>query len=283
MFLLTQLIGLCVVNNYQNIDLPYSMDFSNDLNPGDTSVLPSMIMSFIIALFVIFLLINLKVDLLLRVWFLLVVIIALGISFSSFVSFSYSSTIVLVFSVILAFLKVFKRDILVHNFTELFIYPGIAAVFVPILNIYSLVILLILISLYDIWAVWHSGLMQKMAKYQMDNLKVFGGFFLPYLSKLQKKKIKKIKKLPKNKRKDKKMKVRVAILGGGDIVFPIIASGVMLKTLGMFPAIFVILGSTIGLSYLLFNGKSKEFYPAMPYITIGLFLGILAGYVYYLF
>ena len=40
--------------------------------------------------------------------------------------------------------KVFKRNFFVHNATELFIYPGIAAVFVPLLNIYTIIILLII-------------------------------------------------------------------------------------------------------------------------------------------
>jgi presenilin-like A22 family membrane protease len=282
MFLLTQFIGLYVVNYYQGAELPYGLEISpRDASPQN--VLPSMFISFIIAIFVIFLLIDLRIDFLLKIWFFSVVVIALGISFNSVFYQTSLYYLALFFAIILASLKMFNRDFFSHNFSELFIYPGIAAVFVPLLNVYSLVFFLILISVYDIWAVWHSGVMQKMAKYQMDSLKVFGGFFLPYFSKSQRKELKELKKLPKHKRKNKKMKVRVAILGGGDVIFPIISAGVMLKTLGMLPAIFVILGATLGLSYLLFRGESKEFYPAMPYISIGILLGILAGYIHYLF
>jgi len=54
----------------------------------------------------------------------------------------------------------------------------------------------------------------------------------------------------------------------------------MLKTLGFIPAIFVIIGATIGLSYLFFFAKKKKFYPAMPFITAGIFLGIITGYLF---
>jgi presenilin-like A22 family membrane protease len=169
---------------------------------------------------------------------------------------------------------------LVHNFTELLVYPGIAAVFVPLLNIYTVIGLLVLISIYDMWAVWKSGIMQKMAKYQINKLKIFSGFFVPYLSKQMKTKIKKWKKtMKKTELKKKKIKINIAILGGGDVIFPIITAGVMLKTLGLGAAILVILGATLGLGYLFFFSEKKKFYPAMPFITGGILVGIVLSYL----
>ena len=169
-----------------------------------------------------------------------------------------------------------KKNMIIHNLSELFIYPGIAAVFVPLLNIWTMIFLLVLISLYDMWAVWHSGIMQKMAKFQINELKVFGGFFVPYVSRKVREKLKKISK---SKLKDKKIKAEVAILGGGDIIFPIIASGVMLATFGVLGAVFTIAGALLGLSYLLFAAKKRKFYPAMPFISAGIFLGMLASWI----
>jgi len=122
--------------------------------------------------------------------------------------------------------------------------------------------------------------MQKMAKYQMNKLKVFSGFFVPYVSKNVKIKIKKWKKtLKKSELKKKRIKINVAILGGGDVVFPIITAGVMLKTLGLGSAILTVLGATVGLAGLLFFSKKKKFYPAMPFITGGILLGIALSYL----
>src|SRR3989338_635631 len=137
------------------------------------------------------------------------------------------------------------------------------------------------------WAVWHSGIMQKMAKYQINTLNIFSGFFVPYISK----KIR-LEKIKKSELKKKKIKVNVAILGGGDIVFPIITAGVMLREFGFSTilgmqipvvSLFVILGATMGLSYLFFYAEKKKFYPAMPFITAGIFAGMILSYLFFRF
>ncbi len=298
MFIITQFIGLYVVGHYfddGNV-LPYGLEHPEIEEGSDyLEILPTIIIAFIMAVFLLLFLTKFKVEFVLRIWFFLVVAIALSISFFSITSYlvQYAFIISLILSFSLAFMKIYGRNFFVHNFTELLIYPGIAAVFVPILNVYTVLALLLIISIYDIWAVWHSGIMQKMAKYQIDNLKVFSGFFVPYSSKNIKAKIRKWKKtLSKSELKKKKVKVSVAVLGGGDVVFPIITAGVVMKTVslslpfglkeftgGLLPAIFVIIGATVGLVYLLFFSEKKKFYPAMPFITAGILLGMLTSYL----
>ena len=126
------------------------------------------------------------------------------------------------------------------------------------------------------WAVWHSGIMQKMAKYQINKLKIFAGLFVPYASKQVKAKIKNMKK---SDLKKKKIRINLAILGGGDIVFPIITAGVALKSGGIIPALLVILGAVLGLGILFIMAEKKKFYPAMPFITSGIFLGLILGFL----
>jgi len=281
LFVVTQFIGLYVVNHYlvEDNDLPYGMDPPEVEKESDfyTSLLPSIIIAFVIAIVILFLLMKFKAELILKIWFFVVVSIALGLTLNSFIpGVKYASIIVLIVTIPVAFFKVFKNNFIIHHIAELFVYPGIAAVFVPLLNIWTMVILLILISCYDMWAVWRSGVMQKMAKYQINKLKVFSGFFVPYASPKVKTKI---KKMSKKDLKTKKVGVNLAILGGGDIVFPIITSGVVLKTMGILPALLVILGAAIGLGYLFFAAKKKKFYPAMPFITSGMFLGIILGWL----
>ncbi|MBI2043188.1 hypothetical protein HYT25_02255 [Candidatus Pacearchaeota archaeon] len=312
MFIITQLIGIYVVNFYSptkiiggqitNVsapELPFGLETPELKEKSEFNyAFVSIIIAFMIAISLLLFLTRLNAEFFLRLWFFLVIIISLVIAFNvfayqiglfsyeiSFLSWTFpiSWLLALAISLPLAYIKIYKRDFLVHNFTELLIYPGIAAVFVPILNIYTISLLLILISLYDAWAVWHSGIMQKMAKYQINQLNIFSGFFVPYVSKkvkMQMMKMKSSSNSMKSKSKlKKKMKVNIAILGGGDVVFPIITAGVMLKTLGLFPALLVILGAVFGLGYLFFFAEKKKFYPAMPFITAGIFVGILAGYL----
>jgi len=285
MFLVTQLIGLYVVNHYLNEEnkLPYGLEPPKPEKETDYySFFTAIIIAFVVAIFLFLFLIKFKIEFILRLWFFVVVVMALSISLTSFLSpfVKYALIFSAVIAVPLAVIKTFGRNFFVHNFVELLIYPGIAAIFVPILNVPTTIAFLVIISVYDIWAVWHSGIMQKMAKYQINTLKVFSGFFVPYLSKKTRQKIRKWKKtLKKSELKKKKVKMDIAILGGGDVVFPIITAGVMLKTLGFYSAIFVIIGATLGLTYLFARSEKKKFYPAMPFISAGIFIAIGVGYL----
>ncbi|PIN95269.1 hypothetical protein COU53_00215 [Candidatus Pacearchaeota archaeon CG10_big_fil_rev_8_21_14_0_10_30_48] len=305
MFLATQLIGLLVV--YAD---PLNLEYVNQNgtvvqvqnpalsfiqspeveNESDffSKILPSIIIAFVLAIAFIFLLTKLKAALFIRAWFFVVVSMVIYITLIAFlklIPIEVSLKFAIIFSSIvaigLAYLKIFKRNIIVHNLTELMIYPGIAVVFIPLLNIWTIIILLILISIYDMWAVWHSGFMQKMANFQIKELKIFGGFFVPYLNKNQRAQIKlaKIQMKKGKKVKDKKMKVNLAILGGGDVVFPIITAGVVFQTWGLISALFVTLGATIALLLLFTYSQKGKFYPAMPFITTGLLAGILVAYL----
>jgi presenilin-like A22 family membrane protease len=306
MFVITQFIGLYVANTnifnrtIQGTNETLTNPILSTLQPpqptqqSDFSMyFGSIIFAFIIAIIILFLLTKFKIDMILKIWFFVVVVIALFITFNAFfpnyINSVYFVVIALAVALFLAFIKIFRQNFIVHNLTELLIYPGIATVFIPILNFWSAMILLILISGYDIWAVWHSGIMQKMAKYQINNLKVFSGFFVPYISKEMRMKIRKMKK---SRVKGKKIKVNMAILGGGDVIFPIITSGVVLMTQfvnlpfglkpfigGFIPALFVIFGATLGLTLLFLFSEKKKFYPAMPFITAGIFLGIILSYL----
>ena len=296
MFLVTQFIGLFVINEYATqkyIDgevvdvnaskvLPYGMEvpeIEGEDNENYEGKFLSLLIAFVFAIALLFLLTRFKAKYVMKTWFFLVTILALGLAFTAFLpSIKYASLIGLALAIPLAIGKVYKRNFIVHNFSELLIYPGIAAVFVPLLNLTTMIILLVIISLYDMWAVWKSGIMQKMAKYQMDELKIFSGFYLPYASKKQKEKIRKWRKEKEDLSK-KRMKISVAILGGGDVVFPIITAGVVLKTWGIWPAIGIIFGALFGLAALLMFSEKKKFYPAMPFISGGIFLSMLISWL----
>lgn len=272
MFLLTQFIGLYVV---ASDSVPSFLSSTNADTSSAAFYFYQLISSFIIAILIVVLITKYKLRLVMKTWFTIVVIIAISISAAAILKNIFGITnyiFPLALAIVLGILKLLRPSVVIHNATEMLIYPGIAAIFVPILTPFYVIILLILISIYDIWAVWHSGIMQKMAKFQMNELKIFGGFLIPYLTKKVRQKIASMKK---SKKKEKKMKISMAILGGGDVVFPIITAGVFMLALGMSYAISVILGALVGLTLLLIFSEKKKFYPAMPFISAGIFLGLL--------
>jgi len=273
MFLVAQIIGLFVIRSYSGKTLPYGMQ-PPEMKPEIT--ISSILIAIFLAVSFVLILMKIKANWILRIWFFSVVAIALAITFNAFFQGFVPSSHVfaLALGVILSFIKVFKRDILVHNLTELFIYPGIAAILVPLLGIWSISLLLLSISLYDIYAVWHAGFMQEMAKYQIKELKFFAGFFVPYLPKSIAKSAK-----PSKSKKFQKIRVNLALLGGGDVIFPILAAGVFLNLFGIIPALIVSFFATIGLLYLFVMAEKGKFYPAMPFIAAGCFVGFLAVYL----
>jgi len=291
LYLIAQLIGIFVISFYSpqtesiqignetsnltTYNLPYGLEPPEKSNPQSNLI--SIFISIAIAVILILVLIKVKAEIFLRIWFFIVVILAIGITINAFISpiAPYPIYISTFIALILAYFKVFKKNFIIHNSTELLIYPGIAAIFVPLLNIFAVSVLLIAISLYDVYAVWHSGFMQKMAKFQMEKVGVFGGLFLPLIGKKEKEILKKAKG-----KKLKKVKINVAMLGGGDIAFPIVFAGVVLHTFGFFPAFLISIGATLSLAALYYYTSEKgRFYPAMPFISAGCFLALAIVYL----
>lgn len=248
------------------------MDPPQDIKPKSSLV--SIIIALAIAIVLMILLMRFNAEKFLRLWFFLVVIIALGITLTAALpKFTAASFIAILVALPLAYFKVFKRNIIIHNLTEVMIYPGIAAIFVPLVTITTAIILLILISLYDMYAVWHTGFMQRMARYQIKTLKIFSGFFIPYMNSKDRTGIK------KQAGSKKSVKVSVAILGGGDVVFPIILAGVVMQQLSFWYGFIVSVGATLALAVLFYMSEKGKFYPAMPFISIGCFLALGIAYL----
>src|SRR3989338_1987934 len=249
LFLTAHFTGLLILNHYNDTkELPYK------IQPPETKEKTSFIVIFIVILvstFIALLLIKFRAMRLWKIWFFFSVFIALAIAFSSFLN----SKIAFFIALVLALWKIFKPNVIIHNFTEIFLYGGLAALFVPILNLFSIIFLLILISVYDYISVYKTKHMIKLAKFQLKS-KMFTGLSIPY----RKKKIS-------------------AILGGGDIGFTLLFSGVVLREFGLIDAFIVSLVTGLSLLTLLFLGKKNKFYPAMPFLTIGCFLGLLIVYL----
>jgi presenilin-like A22 family membrane protease len=187
-----------------------------------------------------------------KLWFFLAITVCLQVALAAFVS----ESVALILALLFAFFKIVRPNVILHNFSELFLYGGLAAIFVPILNVRYAFILLLVLSAYDAYAVWKSKHMIKMAKFQTKT-GVFAGLLIPY--------------------RYGKKQVKTAVLGGGDIGFPLIFAGTVLKTSGFLPALVVSLFSTIALFGLLWLSKKDRFYPAMPFITAGCIVGYLVS------
>ena len=286
-FILAQYVGLAVTNEYIDVEqtkVTGEIVFS-DLPIGERPDLDAktsyitIILAILIGTGILLLLIKYKAFKVWRFWFFLAVLMTTIVSIGAFIH----KTIAIIFALLLATWKIYKPNPIIHNLTEIFIYAGLAAIFVPVLNMQSIIILLALISVYDMYAVWKSKHMIVLANAQ-TNAKVFAGLMIPYsLKDLKRKNISKSKDSTKDKQTrhtqkktkhtPKKTTQRIAVLGGGDIGFPLLFAGVILKTYGIIPSLIIPLFSTAGLALLFMYGKKDRFYPAMPLLTVACLIG----------
>ena len=275
-FFIAQIIGLIIVNSYidkqklQEGQIAFSelpLKVERPVVEEKTSFIYITI-AILIGTLLAFVLIRFRQMLLWKIWFLLAIFITLNVAFKPFMP----ALIATVLAGALALWKIYKPNFYVHNFTELFIYGGLAAIFVPVLSLFSIIMLLIFISAYDAYAVWKSKHMIKLAKFQTKS-KMFAGVIIPY----------KIPKVPKGNVSIKKVKVRTAILGGGDIGFPLLFAGVLFKgllltnpvSIAFAKVLIVPILATAALGWLLYNAEKDKFYPAMPTISTGCFAALI--------
>ncbi len=275
LFLLTQVVGLATINKYIEVE---EKDGKIIINHKDTvlgpqpeiteksySAIPILIAVLIGTVFLL-LLIRFKLGKLWKLWFFAAVFMTLAVSFNVYIIRAYA----IILALVLAIIKIFKPNIIIHNFTEIFVYTGITIIILPFLNIISAFTLLIVISIYDMYAVWKSKHMIKLAKFQQKS-KLFAGLLLQYGGK-------------KTKSKGVKTKAKNAILGGGDIAFPLLFSATVMehlilkglpKNIAFVQTSIITLFVAIALTILLLKSQKDKFYPAMPFISIGCIVGYI--------
>ena len=294
-FVAAQLVGLLVVHSY--VDVSASVKATQEAGKPVTvytalpygverpQVAPEISYLYIAAAVVIgtlllLLIIKLHKGGLWKLWFFLATMITLTVSFGAFIP----KAIAAVLALVLSYFKVFRPNLVVHNIGELFVYGGLAAIFVPIMDLKSAALLLIIIAVYDFFAVFQSKHMISLAKFQTSH-KIFAGLLIPkqlsttsFFSHVDvtTATTSKLSKSAKSKGKSEEEyedSGSYAVIGGGDIGFPLLFAGVAMTTLGFQRALIISLFAGAALVVLLLIGKKGKFYPAMPFIAVGCFVG----------
>ncbi|MBN2052540.1 hypothetical protein JW756_03480 [Candidatus Woesearchaeota archaeon] len=288
-FLLAQIVGLTLLSSDLSVSVVNGV---RTIIHTDTSLGPRpemtgsgafayIALGLIIGTLLVLLIIRMKKINLWKAWFFIAVFIAISLALGVVLQNYIAFTIALV----LAILKVLKPNVIIHNVTEVLMYAGIAVFLVPLLNVLWAAILLLVISAYDFYAVFKSKHMVKMAQFQAQS-KIFAGLFIPYTPKAQQggdaTKPVPPKSLKISSEKVVKQEKRNAILGGGDIAFPLLFTGAFMedmvlqgytKAAAINQSLIITLTTSIALALLFIFAKKDKFYPAMPIITTGCFVG----------
>lgn len=194
--------------------------------------------------------------------FLYIVTISVG----SFFSLApWIGDIALIFILILLYYWIKKPNILVHNFLLITGMAGVGSILGLRLSPLLVVFLLVIFSIYDIVAVYKTKHMIKMAKEMIEARAIPGIILPPKISEFR------------APLKDVKVGGRFLILGGGDIVFPLLLV-VSLVPYGILDSIIVAIFAVIGLlvSFLIFaSQKTRKPIPALPPIATFSIIGYL--------
>lgn len=303
LFLVSQVVGLYLVNlSLEDITMnngTVQMDFSDTIvgDRPETSGWGSLIYIVVgVALgtvLLIFLARKKKVNIW-KTWFLFAVWLSISIALGVILG-DITPWIAWGLALILALWKIYYQNMFIQNITEVLMYSGIAVLLVPIMyeptwGVIPVFVLLILFSLYDAYAVWKSKHMVKMAEFTTD-ANVFPGLLISYS--VDKKKGTKLHsklntgKLQGSKGTDKpSSSKKTGVLGGGDVIFPMLFAGVIMLDLlskgfesgiTKFQAfgyvMIIVVGAALALLGLFTFGKKDRFYPAMPFITAGCIVG----------
>ena len=260
LFLVTQYLGLFVLHNsidtaktqpsgellYKDIPSIGPIQIQRP-NTTPTGTFWYLISSILIATGLVFLIMRIGANWLWKAWYFYAATILSTITLATFIP----GSIAILLGVILAGIKTYRPNPVVHNIVEVLTYPGLALLLVPVLNLTVMSIFVILLSAYDAYAVWHSKHMIKLAKFQLST-KAFAGISIPVGRKQ-------------------------AILGGGDLMIPLLFAGTALKTI---PGAWIMpLISGASLLLLFMFAKKGKFYPAIPVLSIGCFVGLFIAWL----
>ena len=268
LFFLTQLIGLFIL--YKDISIKIGPTGEKEIAHGETVLGPRpeitgwetfvwLISGIAISTGLILVIVWLKKVLWWKGLFFISVFLTISLALGVFMKTEYA----FVLAFLIAALKLYRPNLFIHNIAQVLMYSGIAILLVPLFDITWIIALLIVISVYDIYAVFKSKHMVKMALFQTKS-KLFAGITIP---------LKKAKKI-----KGKKVKLREAIIGGGDVAFPLLFAGVVMESLmkssitvgiAFLKVLIIPIIVSLTLLVLLIKGQEGKFYPGMPFITAG--------------
>jgi presenilin-like A22 family membrane protease len=192
------------------------------------------------------------------------ILLTLDIWLESFFSI-FGAIISLFLAIYLTFLLLKKPSVLIHNICMILGISGVGAVLGLRITPETMILLLIVFSVYDFIAVYKTKHMVTMAKEMVEHKAILAFIIPPKMADFQ------------GNIAEVKPGGKFLILGGGDIVFPLMLCSSLI-TRDIFSSLIVAIFSIIGLifSFFIFTlQKERKAIPALPPIALFCILGYL--------
>ena len=242
-FLLAEFFGFAIQTHYAKTELPFGLTPPPVTEEQSVGYFIAMVL---VATVIFLIIIKFALFLIWKIWYVLAVTLCSAVSLRVILN----DNLALVAAFLSAVLSTVEKDPYFYNLVQVLCYAGLASIFSPIFNIGSMIILLVLISVYDFVSVYITGHMVTLAKSQ-EKTGIYSGVV--------------VKDVERNES---------AFLGGGDLILPMLFSGVAGRT-SVISGYFVIYGATAALLVLLLMGEKRKAYPAMPILSTGMIMGYM--------
>ncbi len=213
------------------------------------------------------LLLKFRKNSLIKIWFNTAIFLTIFVFFSTVFNVFYA----LITTLMLFVIRHFTRDISLRNIIDIFAFAGAGALFGTMIGFIPALIFLFLLAIYDFVSVFITGHMIDLAKGGLDTETFMGIIYADKTPSKDKKIVEKDEETAKFKKKDK----GISIVGGGDVIAPMIFSVSLLKSFPVYTSLMASFGSMLGLIVLMNYKSNKEFLPAIPTIAGFSVLGFL--------
>lgn len=161
-----------------------------------------------------------------------------------------------------------------RNLLETISYAGAGALFGSVLGVIPAIVLLSILAIYDVIAVYGSKHMQVLAEGAIDT-DTFAGFVHPKEKQVSYEDF-------TEGHLDSDGGHAIGVIGGGDIIMPMIFAVSVLPAFGYFSAAMSSFGAGMGLYILLEKAKDGQFYPALPAVGGGAVIGFIGSLLIHL-
>lgn len=263
LFLLANLLGLLAASNLQGTAAVQQAAAQHE--GAESGIFFFLMIGAATALMLVFYRFN--AELLIRIWMVLALVMTTFLFFGSFFDLVTATLLTG-----LAFLGRYRaRSFAATNLYTVFPFAGAGALFGSILGFVPAVLLLGLLSVYDYVSVNISQHMVSLAKSGIAS-DTFMGFSYPKEDGVD---MEDMEPVPADEADEDT--VKVGMLGGGDIVIPMLFAVAALRDFGPIPALMSVLGATVLLHLLLTKSREGQFYPAIPVVASGAVAGFLLG------
>ncbi|MCJ7479391.1 MAG: presenilin family intramembrane aspartyl protease [Candidatus Nanohaloarchaeota archaeon QJJ-7] len=213
---------------------------------------------------ILLLLYRLKNELVVKIWFNSALVITALMFFDAFLP----SIAALAFALVLIGARYRTGSFLVRNLSDVIPFAGAGAFFGVVLGLRAAIVLFALLAVYDYIAVNRTGHMVKLAEQGIESGTMMG-FQYPK---------EEIGDRPVSGERMEKSGDKVGMLGGGDVIMPMMLAVSIVPVFGPAAAVSTIAGAATALFVFLTviqQRDTERFYPAIPVVGSGALFGLV--------